>query len=572
MQIEEKLVKSKSLKARIITTMVACILIPFVILMIALEFLLNSNIEEFVGLGFSELSALRIPLVFLFIFAPSFIILVVLLAINYMSNRITAPIIELTNSIENIAEGDLTQEIMIDGRIRGNEIGMLAQSFQNLLVTMRLGNVSYYRGDMTLAFANYNAALELFKSTRDFHGQGMCLNNIGNIYRNWGDYDKAKEAYNKAIEIGEQEDDLGGLGPRYNNRGLLFLSEEKWTEAMNDFNKAIEIDKEMDDDEGVATRKRNIGVLHMVRNELDLAQANLDEAIQIDSKWEYNLGLAEDEFQLGRLSLLKNKQELAIEHFKDSLKFAESLKNYPLMKNNLESLVKLYENQGNTTLHHKAENELTKVNSVLVQKKDVIFIIDQSGSMHEWGKMEAARMGSLGVFNETINIGDRIAIIGFHSNTITHLDLTEKKGGITDTVGIFNELKAMPYNTKLYDSIAHGINLLINSPPIKGQERQQWIVTLTDGEDNESKKYNPKKIANLIKTISPPLNFVLIGIGPELRKYHKKMTDMVAATPRGKYITIYSAKNVKKRIENAFQTVKEIMVASEIEGFTPEEG
>ena len=572
MQIEEKLVKSKSLKARIITTMVACILIPFVILMIALEFLLNSNIEEFVGLGFSELSALRIPLVFLFIFAPSFIILVVLLAINYMSNRITAPIIELTNSIENIAEGDLTQEIMIDGRIRGNEIGMLAQSFQNLLVTMRLGNVSYYRGDMTLAFANYNAALELFKSTRDFHGQGMCLNNIGNIYRNWGDYDKAKEAYNKSIEIGEQEDDLGGLGPRYNNRGLLFLSEEKWTEAMNDFNKAIEIDKEMDDDEGVATRKRNIGVLHMVRNELDLAQANLDEAIQIDSKWEYNLGLAEDEFQLGRLSLLKNKQELAIEHFKDSLKFAESLGNYPLMKNNLESLVKLYENQGNTTLHHKAENELTKVNSVLVQKKDVIFIIDQSGSMHEWGKMEAARMGSLGVFNETINIGDRIAIIGFHSNTITHLDLTEKKGGVTDTVGIFNELKAMPYNTKLYDSIAHGINLLINSPPIKGQERQQWIVTLTDGEDNESKKYNPKKIANLIKTISPPLNFVLIGIGPELRKYHKKMTDMVAATPRGKYITIYSAKNVKKRIENAFQTVKEIMVASEIEGFTPEEG
>ena len=572
MQIEEKLVKSKSLKARIITTMVACILIPFVILMIALEFLLNSNIEEFVDLGFSELSALRIPLVFLFIFAPSFIILVVLLAINYMSNRITAPIIELTHSIENIAEGDLTQEIMIDGRIRGNEIGMLAQSFQNLLVTMRLGNVSYYRGDMTLAFANYNAALELFKSTRDFHGQGMCLNNIGNIYRNWGDYDKAKEAYNKSIEIGEQEDDLGGLGPRYNNRGLLFLSEEKWTEAMNDFNKAIEIDKEMDDDEGIATRKRNIGVLHMVRNELDLAQANLDEAIQIDSKWEYNLGLAEDEFQLGRLSLLKNNQELAIEHFKDSLKFAESLKNYPLMKNNLESLVKLYENQGNTTLHHKAENELTKVNSVLVQKKDVIFIIDQSGSMHEWGKMEAARMGSLGVFNETINIGDRIAIIGFHSNTITHLDLTEKKGGVTDTVGIFNELKAMPYNTKLYDSIAHGINLLINSPPIKGQERQQWIVTLTDGEDNESKKYNPKKIANLIKTISPPLNFVLIGIGPELRKYHKKMTDMVAATPRGKYITIYSAKNVKKRIENAFQTVKEIMVASEIEGFTPEEG
>ncbi|MBY9008317.1 MAG: tetratricopeptide repeat protein [Candidatus Lokiarchaeota archaeon] len=575
MQIEEKLVKSKSLQGRIITVMVVCILIPFVILMIALEFLLNSNISEFVSLGYSTLNSLRIPLVFMFLIVPVFIIFVVLVAITRMSNRITDPIISLTQSIENIAEGDLSQEIMIDGRIRGNEIGMLAQSFQNLLVTMRLGNVSYYHGDMTLAFANYNAALELFKSTKNPHGQGMCLNNLGNIYRNWGDFNKAKEAYDKAIEIGEQEEDMGGLGPRYNNRGLLYLSEEKWTEAMSDFTKAIEIDKEMEDDEGIATRKRNIGVLYMVRNEFDLAQANLDEAIQIDSKWEYNLGLAEDEFQLGRLSLLKNDQELAIEHFKDSLKFAQSLGNYPLMKNNLESLVKLYENQGNTTLHHKAESELTKVNDVLVRKKDVIFVIDQSGSMHEWGKMVAAKTGALGVFNETINIGDRIAIIGFHSSTMTHLSLTEKKGGVSDIVGIFNKLEALPYNTKLYDSIAHGLNLLTNAPPMRDQEtqeRQKWIVTLTDGEDNESKKFNPRKIAHLIATFSPPLNFVLIGIGPELKKYHKKMAEMVAATPRGKYITIYSAKNVKKRIENAFQTVKEIMVASEIEGFTPEEG
>ncbi len=578
MQIEDKLVKSKSLKIRIIRTMVASIIIPFVILMIALILLLNSNIDEYINeytsLDLSNLIALRIPLIITFVIVSMIIIIVVLFGIMRLSNRITAPIIDLTHSIENIAEGDLSQEIMIDGRIRGNEIGMLAQSFQNLLVTMRLGNVSYYRGDMTVAFANYNAALELFRSTKEAHGQGMCLNNLGNIYRNWGDLNKAKEAYDKAIELGKQTEDVGGLSPRYNNRGLLFLSEEKYTEAMNDFNKAIEIDKEMGDDEGIATRKRNIGVLHMLRNEFDLAQSNLDEAIQIDSKWEYNVGLAEDEFQLGRLSLLKNNPELAIEHFKDSLKFAESLGNYPLMKNNLESLVKLYENQGNTTLHHKAENELTKVNDVLVQKKDVIFVIDQSGSMHEWGKMAAAKTGALGVFNETINLGDRIAIVGFHSDTMTHLNLTEKKGGVSDIVGIFNKLEARPYKTILYDSIAHGINLLINSPPIRGQEtqeRQKWIVTLTDGEDNESKKFNPRKIAKLIKTIKPPLNFILIGIGPELKRYHKKMTDMVAATPRGKYITIYSAKNVKKRIENAFQTVKKIMVASEIEGFTPEE-
>jgi len=581
MEIEQRIVKSKSLKKRIMTTMVVSILIPFVILTLVLILMLMSNIDEFVGLPSTPaevdltLEALKVPMIISFSLITAGVIIIVLFAVTRIARRITLPIIDLTHSIENITEGDLTQEISIDGKIRRNEIGILAQSFQYLLVTMRLGNKSYYQGDMALAFANYNAALELFKTTKDHHGQGMCLNNLGNIYRNWGDLNKAKETYDRAIEIGSEHDDMAGLGPRYNNRGILFLSEENWTEAMNDFNKALEIDREMGDDEGVASRKRNIGILHILKNELDLAQEHLDEAFQLDSKWEYNVGLAEDEFQLGRLALLKNIQESAEEHFKNSLKFAESLGNYPLMKNILETLVKLYENQGNTTLHHKAENELSKVNEVLVRKKDVIFVIDQSGSMHEWNKMSAARTGALGVFEETINLGDRIAVIGFHSKTLTHLKLTEKKGIVSDINKIFKNLKALPFNTRLYDSIALAIEMLREAPVIRGQEseeRQKWVVTLTDGEDNESKKYNPKKISNLIKTIKPPLNFILIGIGPELKFFHRKMTEMVNATPRGKYITIYSIKNVQKRIENAFKTVKEIMASSEIEGFIPEEG
>ncbi len=575
MEIEQRLVKSKSLKKRIMTTMVVCILIPFMILTLVLLLMLMTNIDEFVGLGYTQLEVLKVPMIITFSLVAAGIIIIVLFAVTIIARSITLPIIDLTHSIEHITEGDLTQEILIDGKIRGNEIGILAQSFQNLLVVMRLGNISYYQGDMALAFKNYNAALELFKSTKEHHGQGMCLNNLGNIYRNWGDFTKAKESYDKAIEIGVEHDDMAGLGPRYNNRGLLFLSEENWTNAMNDFNKALEIDKEMGDEEGIASRNRNIGILHMLKNELDLAQEYLDKAIQLDSKWEYNIGLAEDEFQLGRLTLLKNNPELAEEHFKDSLKFAESLGNFPLMKNILEALVKLYESKGNTTLHHKAENELSKVTNILVRKKDVIFVIDQSGSMHEWDKMSAARRGALGVFDETINIGDRIAIIGFHSNTLIHLKLTEKKSGISDIAQIFNNLKALPFNTRLYDSIARAIEMLREAPVIQGQEtqeRQKWVVTLTDGEDNESRKYNPKKIARIIKTIKPPLNFILIGIGPELKKHHHQMTEMVSATPFGKYITIYSAKNVQKRIEVAFKTVKEIMASSEIEGFMPEEG
>jgi len=586
--VSQSIGRKKSLRRRIILTMAVCIIGALILLTTVLIFQLFSTIDTFIAdllepiptpqelLEVSTLEALKIPIIITFIIIAVIIGIVTVFGVIRISGRITIPINELTKSIESIAEGDLSQEIPMDGRIRGNEIGILAQSFQNLLVTMRLGNKSYYQGDMTLAFANYNAALELFRTSKNLHGQGMCLNNLGNIYRTWGDYSRAKESYDNAIEIGEQMDDIGGLSPRYNNRGILFLSEEKWVEAMNDFEKALELDKELDDDEGIASRKRNIGVLHILKNELDLAQDQLDEALKLDSKWEYNVGIAEDEFQLGRLAFLKNTPEIAEDHLKRSLKLAERLQNYPLVKNILEIMIQVYENQENTTLHHKAELELSNVNGLLVRKKDVVFVIDQSGSMKEWGKMQAARMGALGVFNETINIGDRIAIIGFHSIINKILELTEKKGNIAEIVEIFKNLENTRYETALYEAIAYAIDILIKAPLIQGQEtqeRQKWVITLTDGEDNSSKGgFTPRKIATLVNDINPPLNFILIGVGPELKKVHRKMTQMVNATPLGKYITIYSAKNVQKRITDAFKRVKEIMASSEIEGFIPEEG
>jgi len=575
----EQIGKKRSLKQRIIRTMVVCILIPFILMTIVFALQLNSNIDFFIeeaGGSDETLEALRVSLITVFIILAIVIIIVIYSGVLIVSQRITGPINELTQSIENMTEGDLTHEIAIEGKMRGNEIGILAQSFQSLLIIMRLGNKSYYSGDLTLAFKNYSSALDLFRTTKNLHGQGMCLNNLGNIYRNWADYNQAKECYDKSIELGEQEDDIGGLSPRYNNRALLYLSEEKWEDAMINFNKALAIDKELDDDEGIATRKRNIGVLHILKNEFNLAQQHLDEAFQLDSKWENNLGLAEDEFQLGRLAILKNNSEIAEKHLKNSLKFAEQLGNYPLMKNILESMILLYETQENTTLHHKAQQELSKVNDVLLGKKDVIFVIDQSGSMVEYGKMTAAREGALGVFNETINLGDRIAIIGFHSVTNTLLELTEKGGeNIAEIINLFKNLDSKPYQTSLYDSIGAAIDIVVNTVNPRGKEsqvRQKWIVTLTDGQDNMSKNYTPRKISRYIKTINPPLNFILIGVGPELKRIHRKMTEMVNATPRGKYITIYSVKNVQKRIAEAFKKVKEIMASSEIEGFIPEEG
>jgi tetratricopeptide (TPR) repeat protein len=515
----------------------------------------------------SDLAALNTLAIVIFIGVAAALFIVVYLFVIKVSRSITRPVVALTAAIENMTKGDLTNEIPMDAKSRGDELGTLAMSFQNLLTTMRLGNKSYYRGDMSLAYTNYKAALELFETTNNLRGQAMSYNNLGNIYRQWADYDKAKEAYDKAVQIGEAQTDHAGLAARYNNRGLLFLAEENYDAAKADFDRALQIDKELGDEKGIASRNRNLGILNMLRQQWKPAQKFLDESLKIDSDLGNDAGIADDEFQLGRLAQSTNDQEGAETHFKKALKVAEALQNYPLMKHILGQMVKLYDSMDSTTALHKTEAELAKVNEVLVKPKEVVFVMDQSGSMQAEGKMTASRSGALEVFEETINIGDEVAVIGFHSIINPLLPLTHKKGtDIAKIKGTLINLDSTPYQTAFYDAVAYAIEMLKTTPP----EEQRWIVALTDGQDNMSKQYNPNTLAKFIKSISPPINFVLIGVGSELKMVHNEMTQIVEATPRGKYIKIYSAKNVKKAIEDAFKKVKEIMASSEIEGFTPE--
>jgi tetratricopeptide (TPR) repeat protein len=492
---------------------------------------------------------------------------VIIFAVLRVSKRITQPIKQLTSSIDNMVRGDLSQEIAMDKRYKKNEIGVLAQSFQALLVTMRLGNQSYYQGDTFLAYKNYAAALELFKTTNNIKGQGICWNNLGNIFRTWAEFDKAKEAYDESIKIATSINDRVGLSSRLNNRGLLFLSEENWDAALMDFNDAINLDEETQSDDRVAIRKRNLGVLYLLRKDHQKAQNYLGEALKIDKELSSKTALAEDHFQLGRLALEQNNIESALEHFEMSLQIAEEFGNNPLMMNILRILVKIYDDQDDTVKLHKSEAKLAKVSDKIVRKKDVIFVIDQSGSMFEQSKMRAARRGEKEVFETVINPNDRVAIIGFHSLVSHVLPLTLKSGNVKKVQEIFKNLRETQYQTAFYDAVGQAIDMLKDSP----NENQKWVVALTDGLDNCSKRFNSASLAKYITKIPFPMNIILIGVGRELREVYYDMNLIVNSSLRGKYIPIYSEAQLAKLIEDAFKRVKEIMASSEIEGFSPEE-
>ena len=63
-----------------------------------------------------ESEALKAPIIVSFSIIAIIVFVLVLFGILNVAKRITLPIIDLTQSIENITEGDLTQEITIDSR------------------------------------------------------------------------------------------------------------------------------------------------------------------------------------------------------------------------------------------------------------------------------------------------------------------------------------------------------------------------------------------------------------------------------------------------------------------------
>jgi tetratricopeptide (TPR) repeat protein len=502
----------------------------------------------------------------------SYVIIIIVLiggltvATIYISKRITNPINDLTRSVERMSKGDLTQEISINKSYRRNEIGVMAQSFQNLLVTLRLGNKSYYRGDLMIAFKNYQAALELFGTVGNTKGIGTCLNNLGNIYRNWGDYTKAKQSYDQSIQIGKELNDLTGLAARYNNRGLLYLNLNEWANAKSDFEQAMELDRRLSDESRVAIRKRNLGVMYLLQKLEAQARINLTEAFEIDKNLDNDAGLAEDHFQLGRADLMVNDLDNAENHFRESLRIVEPLQNYPLMRDIFKQLMEVYAAKRTAPNLEKATAEYNKLNDLLVMPKDVIFVIDLSGSMDEQGKMKSAKKGAKEVFSIALNNRDRLAIIGFHSYVEHLMPMTEKGPNIPMIEERFESINSTPYMTCLYDAIATAINMLQNQPA----ERARWVVALTDGLDNASENYNPEKLIKFIRALDRPINLILIGVGPELQQVAPDFTRIVEASSRGKYIPIYAGKNLGNQIEKAFKMVSEIMASAEIEGFTPQ--
>lgn len=446
---------------------------------------------------------------------------------------------------------------------------MLYTTFRGLVTALRFGNQDYYAGDINRAMENYNSALELFTTLKNEKGIGICYNNIANIHRARGNLKDANHLYVEAVKIAEKllanatkEDRTGlvlSLASRYNNLGLLYLAIEEYDLAEEFINKALDMDKSIDNARGFSTRYGNMGQIYLAQGRFDEAKKAFDEASDIANSLKSDRAIAYATMNYAMLARAQGNSDEAVKQFLQASDMARDL-DARVVNTSLKNIQEIYEEEGKTDLANEIDARLKKL-SASQKAKEVTFILDYSGSM-AGKKNRASVKGVQDIFKNQVNDGDIVSLILFESQTKTIFSPMKKEGNERAFLLELDRLKYPMGATAMFDAIGLAFSDFIARPT----NNEQWIIALTDGDDNSSYQYTPKQVTEMARR-SVGVNLVIIGVG-EL-KQRKLLESMCAASDRGKYIHVSSG--VTDAINSAFEEVSAMLAEVEVEGFVPDD-
>ena len=494
-------------------------------------------------------------------------IIFVIVAGTRLATRIVKPIKELTEAAHAVSEGNLNVSLSSGFK---DELKTLARSFENVLVTLRLGNIAYYEGDSNKALENYTSALQLFEATENKKGMAMCCNNLGNIYRGWKENGKALELYQKALVIDQKLGNQKGVASRMGNMGIVYKNMNKPDKAMEYYANALAISRSIDDKVGIATHLNNIGIINQAQGNDSKAMELFREALALDEEANNVRGMGS---RLNNMAVIYVRQGMfreALECSIKSLKISQDLEDKRSLANDFVNLHKIYKAMGE---EQKAKDFLTKYNAVKenieTSRKTVIFVIDRSESM-SGPKMDAAKEGAINLFRNKVGPDDNVGIIIFSSESLLLMKLAKRKGNeqVFEQAIWSIEPEGM---TSFYDAIGDALDHF----KIMGKDSTLWVVALTDGDDNTSYRFSigpipgRKDITTYIEQLGVNATIIIIGVGNDVDQNAMK----TIAGSKGRYIPVQEqdGADIGSAIKEAYKEVEMMFEEDEkVEGFVPE--
>ncbi len=178
--------------------------------------------------------------------------------------------------------------------------------------------------------------------------------------------------------------------------------------------------------------------------------------------------------------------------------------------------------------------------------KDIVFVLDTSGSMNEEGKMEKARAALLfGV--RTLREGDHFNIINFageehlmETSLIAANDSGKKRG--EDFAGKLNATGG----TNINDSLVAALKQFNASP------RPKMLVFMTDGLPTVGEQNIERIVANVNKAKAEGIRLFTFGVGYDV---NTQLLDRLAAENSGAADYVEPKENLEIKVSNFFTKV-----------------
>ncbi|KAJ3088644.1 hypothetical protein HK100_007983 [Physocladia obscura] len=416
----------------------------------------------------------------------------------------------------------------------------------------------------------------------NLRGEGVCANNLGNVYRMFeGEFQKALEKYQRAISIAntllqsnetiESQAILKNvLAVRLNNLGVLWKdhatnssgSDRVTHAAMAEslFNKSLDLHRETDNMEGIAQVSGNLGQLYLVLDRNSEAEELITDAFTaVRDRNNDPIALQYACMNMGLLCERNKKFAEAatwymyvLQRFKVVVKFVQRICVTNLIALCMETDPKRGVNRPELgkVLKKKAEPIFGGIakGGLFLGKKNIMFVLDCSGSMYG-GYIRTCRDSICKIIEENCSDSDSISMIKFNSQ-FEVLFSNHSKSSPNQKSNMLNKVRTetdASGGTAFYDAVAHALKLMTNSTETSGQN---WIISLTDGEDGSPEKAESIQFIKNTLTLHRDFGVIVITVG-KLWNEAEIRNSIINVAGNGKGLLIRSESNLSG-IQDAF--------------------
>lgn len=563
-----------------------------------------------------EITTASVNMIVALVLCLTFVIGLVVYAALLLVRTIVNPINELKSVLTIVTSGNLNCAVPVNSS--SYDMRILLDAFVNLMVALRFGSDSYARGRKEDALKAFQDALQLYTLAGNKYGIASAHNNIAAAQLELKQYGEAEKHFLEAIRIGEEL--IATLVAETPKPPVVTAANAVTTADADAAAKAASIAADHANSiakmkRTVSDRRGNLVVLRLHQNDFAGAFALLEQLLLSDKADEYIMGCVVKQGILGHFYLKQGELKSAERVFNSALEFIrnkdaaffgdtwnsveaqvaeqialynvacffeeqdqfiatslllESLTRHPDMHTStttktLRAIHRIFVGQQMVAEAQRVVDLANAHNLEIVSKggrshrsagkKRVAFVLDYSGSM-AGSKIRTAMENINAIVSDHISAEDSVMIV--HFTNVVHVDfnLNVKGGNETELLRVIGSLLYPTGSTALYDAIHRAATALMTTTSPSASD---WIIALTDGEDNSSSMSHEKLIAELANPASNKASVIVIGVGGDVKE--SVLEPIAKATERGTYIF---ATSDKTSMDQAFGAAVSVIEGGQI--------